>query len=193
MFRFVCLSACLTVCLPDCLHACLSACLPACLSVCLPVFEIWANKLKICSNEAPNHQHHYTHAHITSSAILTETLSRHLKHTHTHTRAHVEVSDYRLLGQKSDVTDMHETLHRRAWTLFMGCQIRCAVVTETTCLSGLPAIWTYVILLVNDNQYKWLYLKGTQMKQWRYIWILLPLTTTRILRPFSQCYPGKRC
>ena len=69
-------------------------CLPVCLPICLPVFEIWANKLKICSNEAPNHQHHYTHAHITSSAILTETLSRHLKHTHTHTRAYIVVSDY---------------------------------------------------------------------------------------------------
>jgi hypothetical protein len=47
--------------------------------------------------------------------------------------------------------------------------------------SGLPAIWTDVILLVNDNQYK--PVEGTQVKQWRYIWILplLPLTTTRIL------------
>ena len=122
----------------------------------------------------------------------------HYKQCHTHwdilttPQTHTRARSVRLhLSQKSDVT--HETLHRRAWTLFMGCQIRCAVVTETTCLSGLPAIWTYVILLVNDNQYKWLYLKSTQMKQWRYIWILLPLTTTRILRPFSQCYPGKRC
>ena len=161
----VCLLNCLPAWLPACVSVCLSACLSVCLSACLRNLSKQIENMFEWSPQPPTPLHtrtHYKQCHTHWDTLTTP-------QTHTHTRAHVEVSDYRLLGQKSDVTDMHETLHRRAWTLFMGCQIRCAVVTETTCLSGLPAIWTYVILLVNDNQYKWLYLKGTQMKLTLYL------------------------
>ena len=48
---------CLPVCLPNCLPAWLPACVCVCLpiSVCLPVFEIWANKLKISNHQPHTH------------------------------------------------------------------------------------------------------------------------------------------
>ena len=173
------------------MRVCLPVCLPIYLSVCLSLKSEQTNwkyvRMKPPTTNTTTHTHtlqavpySLRHSHDTSNT-----------HTHTHTRAHIVVSDY-----ISDRSRMSQTCMKH----FTGGPDHCSWDARFVVLSSLrPRVcqgcqqselmlsYWWMIISTNDftsKAHRW---------NWRYIWILLPLTTTGILTPFSQCYHGKRC
>ena len=90
----------------------------------------------------------YTRTHYKQCHTHWDTLT-HLKHTHT--RAHVVVSGYR--SRMSHLSLMHETLHRRGWTLFMGCQIRYATLPRVVRVASNLNMLSYWWMIISTNDF----------------------------------------
>ena len=181
VFRFVCLSACLTVCLTDCLHACVSACLPAYLSVCLPVFEIWANKLKISD--------HQPHTHTLQA--VPHSLRHSDDSSNTHMRVRVVSGYISVRSRMSRMKHFTGGPEHCSWgARFVVLSSMRPRVCQGCQQSELMLSYWWMIISTNDFTSKAHRRNSDAIFEYYYH---LPLTTIRILRPFSQCYHGKRC
>ena len=162
------------------LSACLTACIRVCLPVCLPYWKYVRmksnslfchdtyNRTAQSPSQQPNWPCMTSHSCIpvpsvypptTNTTIHTHTLQavpHSLRHsdtpqTHTHTRAHVVVSGYR--SRMSHLSLMHETLHRRGWTLFMGCQIRYATLPRVVRVASNLNMLSYWWMIISTNDF----------------------------------------